>query len=77
MLLLTLAVGFTLNVRRLYNMTLSKQPLTLSAEEWKAWQEEHKDHADSTALFYERREAKPPCFFVFSVSGSELGSCLQ
>lgn len=56
MLLLTLAVGFTLNVRRLYNMTLSKQTLTLSAKEWKEWQEEHKDHADSTALFYERRE---------------------
>ena len=54
MLLLTLVVGFTLNVRRLYNMTLSKQPLTLSADEWKEWQEEHKDQPDPTALFYKR-----------------------
>lgn len=68
MLLLTLAVGFTLNVRRLYNMTLSKQTLTLTAEEWKEWQEEHKDHADSTSLFYERRETRSRLF----VSGYSL-----
>lgn len=65
MLLLTLAVGFTFGVRRLYNMTLSTQPLTLSAEEWKEWQEEHKDHADSTALFYERRDATTVTILLF------------
>lgn len=54
MLLLTLAAGFTINLRRLYKMTLSKQPLTLSAEEWQQWQDEHKNNADPTALFYKR-----------------------
>lgn len=54
MLLLTLIVGFTVNTRRLYNMTLMKQPLTLSADEWKEWQDEHASHPDPTMLFYKR-----------------------
>ncbi|CAN0313296.1 unnamed protein product [Pylaiella littoralis] len=54
MMLLILAVGFTINLRRLYNMTLGKQTLTLSAEEWRQWGDEHKDNSDPTALFYKR-----------------------
>lgn len=54
LLLLTLAIGFTVNTRRLYNMTLSKQTLTLTEEEWKEWHDDHKNHADPTSLFYKR-----------------------
>lgn len=54
MLLVVLAVGFTINTRRLYNMTMSSQRLTLTADEWKEWHDQHKDHADPTALFFQR-----------------------
>lgn len=52
MLMVTLVIGFTFNIRRIYNMTLTKQTLMLSDEEWAAWKEEHKDNADPVALFY-------------------------
>lgn len=54
LLMLTLIVGFIYNARRLYNMTLSKQAVTLSADEWKEWEEAHKDHPDAIGLFYKR-----------------------